>query len=85
MFNPDYLTISLFSLLVEMKLNEKKQKLVVSLCFPNWIHLSLVLFWDDKLQKVRLIFPTFPLHWMRSLERQYRSAFIKMQSSYPSG
>lgn len=52
MFNPEYLTISLFSLslLVEMKLNNKKQKLMVSLCFPNQIHfLSLLLFWDDKL------------------------------------
>lgn len=61
MLNPDYLTISLFSLLVEMELNEKKQNLVVSLCFPDWIHLSPVLFWDDK-QKVRLIFFPFPLH-----------------------
>ena len=33
---------------------------MVSLCFPNWIHfLSLVLFWDDKLWKVKLIFPPF--------------------------
>lgn len=32
MFNPEYLTISLFSLslLIEKKLNEKKQKLMVS-------------------------------------------------------
>lgn len=62
MFNPEYLTISLFSLslLVEIKLNEKKQKLMVSLRFLNWIHfLSLVLFWDDKLWKVRLIFLPF--------------------------
>lgn len=52
MFNPEYLTISLFSpsLPVEIKLNEKKWKLMVSLCFPNWIYfLPLVFFWDDKL------------------------------------
>lgn len=46
-FNPEYLGFSLLSLslLVEMKLNKKKQKLMVSLCFPIWIHfLFLVLF-----------------------------------------
>lgn len=48
MFNPDYLTISSFSLLVGMELNDKKHRLVVSLCFPKWIYFSLFLFWDDK-------------------------------------
>lgn len=51
MLNPGYLTVSLFGLLVEMELNAKKQKLMVSLCFPDWIHLSLALFWDDKLKR----------------------------------
>lgn len=59
MFNPEYLTISFFTLsvLVEMKLDVKKQNLMVSLCSPNWIYLLLVLHLDDELKKGRLIFP----------------------------
>lgn len=86
-FNPEYLSFSLLSLslLVEMKLNKKKQKLMVSLCFPSWIHfLFLVLFSERIKSEGKAHFPPpflDDLHQPRSLECQHIYVFTKFQSS----